>query len=171
MDKLNSIRHDKTQIDMVKMRKYRLNRVREQLQSLGYGGIVIFDPVNLRYATGSRNMQVFMLRNPGRYVFIPTQGSVVLFDFPNCEHLSEGLETIDEVRPALTMSYVAAGYNLNDVANQWAKEIADLMRQHAGSNNKIAVDQIHPAGAIALANEGMRVVDGQEPIEHARSIK
>lgn len=167
----NSVRHDKTQIDLVRMRKYRLNRVREQLKSLGYGGIVIFDPVNLRYATGSRNMQVFMLRNPGRYVFIPTEGPVVLFDFPNCEHLSEGIETIDEVRPALTMSYVASGYNLEDTAKQWAQEIASLMREHAGRNNKIAVDRIHPSGAIALANEGMRVVDGQEPIEHARSIK
>lgn len=171
MDKFNSIRHDKTQIDLVKMRNYRLKRVREQIKSLGYGGIVIFDPVNLRYATGSRNMQVFMLRNPARYVFIPAEGPVILFDFPNCEHLSEGIETIDEVRPAVTMSYVAAGYNLEDTANQWAKEIADLMRKHAGKNNRIAVDSIHPAGAIALANEGMRVVDGQEPIEHARSIK
>ncbi|PKR77529.1 peptidase M24 [Halalkalibacillus sediminis] len=153
------------------MRNYRLGRVREQLQSLGYGGIVLFDPVNLRYATGSRNMQVFMLRNPGRYVFIPADGPVVLFDFPNCEHLSEGIETIDEVRSALTMSYVASGYNLEDTAKKWAQEIADLMRQHAGENNKIAVDKIHPSGAIALAKEGMRVVDGQEPIEHARSIK
>ncbi|WP_238378830.1 M24 family metallopeptidase [Halalkalibacillus sediminis] len=171
MDKLTSIRHDKTQIDLVKLRNYRLGRVREQLQSLGYGGIVLFDPVNLRYATGSRNMQVFMLRNPGRYVFIPADGPVVLFDFPNCEHLSEGIETIDEVRSALTMSYVASGYNLEDTAKKWAQEIADLMRQHAGENNKIAVDKIHPSGAIALAKEGMRVVDGQEPIEHARSIK
>ncbi|MDQ0352198.1 Xaa-Pro aminopeptidase [Alkalibacillus filiformis] len=171
MIQYNSVRHDKTQIDLVRMRKYRLNRVREQLKSLGYGGIVIFDPVNLRYATGSRNMQVFMLRNPGRYVFIPTEGPVVLFDFPNCEHLSDGIETIDEVRPALTMSYVASGYNLEDTAKKWAQEIASLMREHAGENNKIAVDRIHPSGAIALVNEGMRVVDGQEPIEHARSIK
>ncbi|MUV37096.1 Xaa-Pro dipeptidase [Lentibacillus sp. JNUCC-1] len=171
MEKINSIRHDKTQIDLARMRQYRLNRVREQLKSLEYGGIVLFDPVNLRYATGSRNMQVFMLRNPARYTFIPTEGPVVLFDFPNCEHLSEGIETIDEVRPALTMSYVASGEHLESVSKQWAQEIADLMRQYAGDNNKIAIDRINPAGAIALAKEGMRVVDGQEPVEHARSIK
>lgn len=171
MDKLTSIRHDKTQIDLVRMRQYRLGRVREQLKLLGYGGIVIFDPVNLRYATGSRNMQVFMLRNPARYAFIPTEGPVVLFDFPNCEHLSEGIETIDEVRPAITMSYVAAGYRLEEMAKDWAQETADLTRKYAGDNKKLAVDRLHPAGAIALANEGIQVVDGQEPIEHARSIK
>ncbi|MFQ3544825.1 Xaa-Pro peptidase family protein [Halobacillus rhizosphaerae] len=171
MSKLTSIRHDKTQIDLVRMRKYRLGRVREQLKSLGYGGIVIFDPVNLRYATGSRNMQVFMLRNPARYVFIPTEGPVTLFDFPNCEHLSDGIETIDEVRPATTLSYVASGENLYDNAKKWAKEIADLFNQHAGDNKKLAVDYIPSVGAIELAKLGVEVVDGQEPVEHARSIK
>ncbi|WP_181348018.1 Xaa-Pro peptidase family protein [Thalassobacillus sp. CUG 92003] len=171
MSKLSSIRHDKTQIDLVRMRQYRLGRVREQLKKLGYGGIVIFDPVNLRYATGSRNMQVFMLRNPARYVFIPTEGPVTLFDFPNCEHLSEGIETIDEVREAITLSYVASGNHLYDNAKQWAKEMADLMKQHAGDNKKLAIDYVPSVGAIELAKEGIDVVDGQEPIEHARSIK
>ncbi|WP_232324829.1 M24 family metallopeptidase [Halobacillus mangrovi] len=171
MSKLSSIRHDKTQIDLVRIRQYRLGRVREQLKSLGYGGIVIFDPVNLRYATGSRNMQVFMLRNPARYVFIPTEGPVTLFDFPNCEHLSEGIETIDEVRPAITLSYVASGENLYDNAKEWAKEIADLMKQRAGENKKLAIDYVPSVGAIELAKQGIEVVDGQEPIEHARSIK
>lgn len=116
-------------------------------------------------------MQVFMLRNPGRYVFIPTEGPITLFDFPNCEHLSEGLETIDEVRPAITLSYVASGENLYDNAKEWAKEIADLMAQHAGSNKKLAVDYIPSVGAVELAKQGIDVRDGQEPIEHARSIK
>ncbi|SER57691.1 M24 family metallopeptidase [Salipaludibacillus aurantiacus] len=171
MSKLSSIRHDKTQIDLVRMRQYRLGRVREQLKNLGYGGIVIFDPVNLRYATGSRNMQVFMLRNPARYAFIPVEGPITLFDFPNCEHLSEGLETIDEVRPAITLTYVASGDSLQDNAKEWAREIADLMRTHAGENNRLAVDYIPAAGAIELSKEGIVLFDGQEPIEHARSIK
>ncbi|WP_245922683.1 M24 family metallopeptidase [Alkalicoccus saliphilus] len=171
MSKLTSIRHDKTQIDIVKMRQYRLGRVREQLKALGYGGIVIFDPVNLRYATGSRNMQVFMLRNPARYAFIPVEGPVTLFDFPNCEHLSDGIETIDEVRPATTLSYVASGENLYKNARDWAKEIADLFRTHAGEKEKLAIDYVPAVGAIELAKEGIDIVDGQEPIEHARSIK
>ncbi|UOQ45980.1 Xaa-Pro peptidase family protein [Halobacillus salinarum] len=171
MGKLTSIRHDKTQIDLVRMRKYRLGRVREQLKKLGYGGIVIFDPVNLRYATGSRNMQVFMLRNPARYVYIPVEGPVTLFDFPNCEHLSEGIETIDEVRPAITLSYVASGNHLYENAKQWAEEISDLVTKHGGGNKKLAIDYVPSIGAIELGHLGVEVVDGQEPIEHARSIK
>ncbi|SES15139.1 M24 family metallopeptidase [Salisediminibacterium halotolerans] len=171
MNKLTSIRHAKTQIDIVRMRQYRLNRVREQVKAIGAGGIVVYDPVNLRYATGSRNMQVFMLRNPGRYVYIPVEGPVTLFDFPNCEHLSAGIETIDHVREATTLSYVASGENLYDNAASWAKEIAELVSQHGGGNKKLAIDYVPAVGAIELAKQGIDVVDGQEPIEHARSIK
>ncbi|KGP74261.1 M24 family metallopeptidase [Pontibacillus yanchengensis] len=171
MNKLSSIRHDKTQIDTVRMRQYRLGRVREQLRKQGYGGIVIFDSVNLRYATGSRNMQVFMLRNPGRYVYIPTEGPVTLFDFPNCEHLSEGLETIDEVREAITLSYVASGENLYDNARKWAKEIEELVKERQGGNKKLAIDYSPSIGLVELSKLDVEVVDGQEIIEHARSIK
>ncbi|WP_237458306.1 M24 family metallopeptidase [Pontibacillus yanchengensis] len=171
MNKLSSIRHDKTQIDTVRMRQYRLGRVREQLRKQGYGGIVIFDSVNLRYATGSRNMQIFMLRNPGRYVYIPTEGPVTLFDFPNCEHLSEGLETIDEVREATTLSYVASGENLYDNARNWAKEIEELVKERQGGNKKLAIDYSPSIGLVELSKLDVEVVDGQEIIEHARSIK
>ncbi|MYL32067.1 M24 family metallopeptidase [Pontibacillus yanchengensis] len=153
------------------MRQYRLGRVREQLRKQGYGGIVIFDSVNLRYATGSRNMQIFMLRNPGRYVYIPTEGPVTLFDFPNCEHLSEGLETIDEVREATTLSYVASGENLYDNARNWAKEIEELVKERQGGNKKLAIDYSPSIGLVELSKLDVEVVDGQEIIEHARSIK
>ena len=69
---------------------------------------MLLDPVNIRYATGARNMQVFHARNPARYLFVPVAGPVVLFEFPGCHHLAAGLETIDEIRPATTVSYVAA---------------------------------------------------------------
>jgi len=80
---------------------------------------VVVDAVNIRYATDSRNMQVFMSRNPARYVFIPLEGPVVLFEFEGCHHLSRGLETIDEIRPAITVSYVASGPHVYEKAKQW----------------------------------------------------
>ena len=168
---LTELRHAKTQVDLVRLRGYRLNRFREQLTALDYGAAVLFDPLNLRYATGSRNMQVFMLRNPARYAFVPIEGPVILFEFPGCEHLSAGIETIDEVRPAITLSFLASGNRLQESAKSWAAEIADLVRQHGGGNQRLALDKVHPAGAMALADNGVEVVDGQEPVEIARSIK
>ena len=165
------IRQAKSEVNLPALRAHRLARLRGELARLGYGSCVLVDPVNLRYATGSRNMQVFMLRNPARYAFVPVEGPVVLFDFDNCEHLSEGLETIDDVRPAVTLSYVAAGTRLGDEARRWADEIADLVRSHGGGNRRVAIDRPHPAAVAALAGQGIEVGDGQEPVEVARSIK
>ncbi|MGA7273123.1 MAG: aminopeptidase P family protein, partial [Acidimicrobiia bacterium] len=49
--------------DLEVIRRYRLERVREQLARFDYAGIVLFDPLNVRYATDSTNMQVWVLHN------------------------------------------------------------------------------------------------------------
>ncbi len=102
---------NKDSIDRKALRRYRLSRIREQLQRRDYAAVVFFDPINIRYATDTSNMQVWVLHNPVRYAFVPLEGPVVLFDFHNCEHLSDGIETIDEVRPACGWDYFGAGAN------------------------------------------------------------
>ena len=57
------------QPDMARMRGYRLARFQAELRRLDYGAAVLFDPINIRYATGSRNMAVWTLHNPARYAF------------------------------------------------------------------------------------------------------
>jgi len=153
------------------VRGYRLERVRAQLRARDYAGCVLFDPINIRYATGSRNMAVWTLHNAARYCFIPTDGPVVLFDFHNCAHLSTGLETLAEVRPATAWYYFAAGPRVAEKATQWAAEIADLMRATGAGNRRLALDHCDPAGAAALAREGFEVHDGQEVLEQARVMK
>ncbi|MCF5019493.1 aminopeptidase P family protein, partial [Pseudomonas lactis] len=83
----------------------RLQRVRNELKKRDYAACVLFDPTHMRYATGSRNMQVYSARNPARYAFIPAEGPVVVFEFGGCLHLAEQLNTVDEVRPAKAISY------------------------------------------------------------------
>lgn len=167
----SAIREARAQVDLPRLRHHRLERLRQELVRLGYGSCVMIDPLNLRYATGSRNMQVFMLRNPARYAFVPVEGPVVLFDFEGCEHLSEHIETIDDVRPAISLSYAASGHRLDEVADSWADQVADLVRAHGGGDLRVAIDRPQADGIRALAQRGIEVVDGQEPIELARSIK
>ncbi len=158
-------------LDLRRLRAYRLDRVREQLRARDYAGILLFNPINVRYATGSRNMTVWILHNQARYCFIPTAGPVVLFDFHNCEHLSQGLETIDEVRPTCSWFYFGAGPKLAERAKAWAAEIADLVQRHGGGNTRLALDHCDPAGAFALAELGVELCEGQEVMELARVIK
>jgi Xaa-Pro dipeptidase len=44
-------------IDLAAVRSYRLRRVREQMAAHSVDACVLLDPVNIRYATGARNMQ------------------------------------------------------------------------------------------------------------------
>ena len=46
-------------IDFNRMRMFRLNRVRDQLIENDIGACILFDPINIRYATDTRNMAVF----------------------------------------------------------------------------------------------------------------
>jgi len=63
-------------IDQPRVRAYRLQRTRELLAQFNMDAAVLFDPLNLRYATGCRNMQVWTSHHQSRYVFVPVEGSV-----------------------------------------------------------------------------------------------
>ena len=135
------------------------------------GALVLVDPVNIRYATDTRNMQVFSARNPARYVFIPAEGPVILFEFDRCEHLPGNISTIDEIRVATTTSFAAAACRLPEKTERWAGEIADLMRQYGGGSKRIGLERFNYANGVALAQMGFEIIDAQQPVEKARAIK
>ena len=117
-------------------------------------------------------MQIFTARNgPSRYLFLPLDGPVVLFEFTGCEHLAADLTTIDEIRPAMTASYVAAGDDIAATERAWASSIAQLVRQHCGPAATVGVERMNAGAAIALAGEGFTIVDAQQPVERARAVK
>jgi Xaa-Pro dipeptidase len=157
--------------DLPALRAYRKRRVVDALGEHGLAGIVLFNPINIRYASDARNMQVYGLHNPCRYLFLGADGNAVLFDFRNCEHLSRHLETVDEVRPAKAWYHMAAGSDWREAARRWAAEIAELARRSGGGERRLAYDVLDPAGAAALAAEGLEAVPGQELMGLARAIK
>ena len=46
-------------------------------------------------------MSVYNMHNLTRYCFIPVDGPVILYEYFNCEKLSEHLNLINEVRPPI----------------------------------------------------------------------
>jgi Xaa-Pro dipeptidase len=158
-------------IDLAAVRSYRLGRVREQMAAHALDACILLDPVNIRYATGARNMQVFHSRNPARYLFVAQSGPVVLHEFAGCAHLAEGLETIDEIRPAITASYAAAGTAIAAVETAWAKQVAGLVREHCGTRSALGVERVNAGAALALRDQGFHLSDAQAPLERARAVK
>ena len=160
-----------TRADPLALRRYRKGRLHDALSRRGLAGIVLFDPINIRYACDARNMQVYGLHNPCRYVFMAADGHTTLFEFRNCEHLSRHLGTIDEIRPAKAWYHMAAGANAADAAQRFAQEIADLAREHGGDRRGIAYDRLDPLGAATLVADGVVPIDGQELMDIVRAIK
>lgn len=158
-------------IDRKTLRHYRLERIREQLRARDYAGILLADPINIRYATDTNNLGLWVMHSPSRYVFVATDGPVVLFEFTSSRHNSEHVETIDEIRPAIPWLYFLAGPRVQEKAERWAQEVADLMARYAGGNRRLAVDRCDPWGAQRLTQQGIELFDAQPLMEQARLIK
>ncbi len=159
-------------IDLTEVRRHRQDGVRAEMAERDIAALIISDPVNIRYSTGARNMQVFTSRNtPSRYVLL-TAERCLLFEFTGCEHLADDLETIDEIRASSTASFVAAGDEIAARERSWAAEMADLITELVGDRNvTVGIERMNAGVALALADQGLRLTDAQQPIERARAIK
>ncbi|WP_127598929.1 M24 family metallopeptidase [Nitratireductor alexandrii] len=159
------------EIDLVAVRGYRLARLRAEMARRDIAALILSDPVNIRYATGTRNMQVFSARNaPSRYLLV-TGDRTILYEFTGCMHLAAGFETVDEVRPALTASFVAAGPRIAARERAWAKEMALTLKELVGARATVGLERMNAGAALALGAHGVRLVDAQAPVEMARAIK
>ena len=157
--------------DLAEMRRHRLARVRAELIAQDCAAAVLYDPLNVRYAADSTNMQLWISHNAARYCFVAADGPLIMFDYHMCGHLSAHNPLIDEVRPAIGWFYFQSGGRLGEFALKWADEIADLVKQVGGDSRRLAMDRCNPEGASALAKRGVEIINGEEIMEKARAVK
>lgn len=157
-------------LDLVRLRRERLARVRTMMREHELDALLLFDPYNQRYATDSRNMFGYFLRNSSRYIYVPAEGPVILFEYPGSAHVSTWLETIDEAR---TSKVVFAAVNGRDhtVAEPFAQEIVSLLRRDTGDGRRVGMDRCFHLLALALEREGVAVVDAMNLLLHTRRLK
>ena len=158
------------EINFNKLRSYRLDRVKNELEKNDLEACILFDPVNIRYALDTVNMSVYNMHNLTRYCFVPINGPVILYEYFNCEVLSKDLNLIDEIRPAITWDYFSNGDQANLQLKKWINEIEDLSKLYF-KNKKIAIDVINGPAVTALNQSGIKVIDAKQILEQARVIK
>jgi Xaa-Pro aminopeptidase len=157
-------------VDTLALRSGRLARLRAMMREQEYAAVLLFDPFNQRYATGSRNMFGYFLRNSSRYFFVPTEGPIILFEYPQSAHVSARLETVAEIRHSKIVWSSVAGRDAQ-TARPFAQEIADLVREFGGGSRKVGLDRCGHLLALALESQGCEVMDCQQQILHVRRIK
>lgn len=157
--------------DLPSMREFRWNRLLTHIMERDYGGILLFDPLNIRYATDSTNMQVWNTHNPFRAVLLCADGHMIIWDHQKTPFLVAHNPVVNEIRNDASIFYFSCGDGIEEKAKAFAEEIEDEMRIHAGNHRRLAVDKIAIHGLRALDHAGLQVMNGEEVTEKARAIK
>jgi Xaa-Pro dipeptidase len=84
-------------INEAMIQRYRLGQIRKQLLSHDVVAIVIWDPIALRYATGSTNLSARSKHQHCRYALVAASGPSILFEVPAAVHHSHDLPCVDEI--------------------------------------------------------------------------
>ena len=153
------------------MRQFRWERLTRHVADRDYAALLMFDPLNIRYATDSTNMQLWNAHNPFRAVLLCADGHMVMFDYAQARFISGFNPLVREVRGAASMFYFSVGDGGEQAAANFASEVDEIIREHAPGNRRLAVDKIMARGLRALEHLGFEIFDGEEVTEKSRSVK
>ena len=157
--------------DLQRMREYRWKRLVQFINDRGYGGLLVFDPLNIRYATDSTNMQLWNTHNPFRALLICADGYMVLWDYKQSPFLSEFNPLVREQRAGADLFYFDRGDKVDVAADVFSNEVRVLLEEHSEGNKRIGVDKIMLHGLRALEAQGIEVMPGEELTEKCRAVK
>lgn len=158
--------------DLAAMRRFRLDRLAAEVGRRGLDGLLMFDPLNIRYATDTTNMQIWNMHNPFRACLVTPDGWMILWDYKNAPFLAAHNPLVREIRSGASFFYSVTGEGTGAAARAFAGDVAVALRERSGRDARcLAVDKIMLAGARALEAEGLVVEDGEIVTERARAIK
>ena len=146
--------------DLPTMREYRWKRLVDAIQPRDLGGLLVFDPMNIRYATDSTNMQLWNAHNPFRALLVCADGYMVIWDYSNAKFLSAFNPLVREQRSGADLFYFDRGDKIGLGADVFSNEIRLLIEVHGGGQMHLAVDKIMLHGLRALEAQGFQVSAG-----------
>jgi len=139
-------------VDTNKLYLQRQARLTDTMRAMGISAILTPDPINILYATGSRNMTVWSLMGPSRFVLHCVDGPTILFEFNLGEHLSEGLPTLTEIRTSTGIT-------------------AKKTPHFRVNNEKFAVELVDFTFTDALRQRGVTLSEATSVFQTSRMIK
>ena len=158
--------------DISIINSYRKERVIMELQKNNVDAILLFDPLNIRYATGTSNMLLWNTHNPFRSCLVFDDGHCILWDYQESNHYVESNYLyIDEVRTGASMFYFAKGDKVKSAAENFSDQVGQAFKTKGKHSKRLAIDKIMLDGFKSLENRDFKIENGEKIMEHARSIK
>lgn len=157
--------------NLAAMREHRWKRLIQHIVAREYGALLVFDPLNIRYATDTTNMQLWNTHNPFRALLLCADGYMVLWDYKNAPFLAGYNPLVREVRSGADLFYFDRGDKIDLAADVFSNEVRELVQAHGGGNMRLAVDKIMLHGLRALEAQGFEIMQGEELCEKSRAVK
>jgi Xaa-Pro aminopeptidase len=155
--------------DIGRLKRERLGRLQAEMGRAELGALLLYDPLNIRYATGLRDSSTgYGMRFYYRYALVPRQGKPLLFG-----GLADTVaaDATVEVRPGRSWDYFTAGRHVEEAVGQWATELAAVIRELGLARERIGIDRLDYLGFEALRAQEVRLADARVPVERARAVK
>ena len=156
----------KDAIDRARLRTGRLERLQAAMRAQGFEACLLFNEPNVRYATGASAMPIWSNTTFVRCALVPPHGRPILFEHPNSMHLFRGIEA--EVRPMHAWEFY------DDTATHaatFARQTVEALRDLGVTTKRLAVDRLGTPGFLALAREGIAMIDSAPATNAAREVK
>jgi Xaa-Pro aminopeptidase len=156
-------------VDVARLKRQRLDRLQAEIGRAGLGAVLLYDPINIRYATGTRDSSTgYGLRFYYRYALVPGEGRVILFgSLPD----TLAADPLIEVRAAVTWDYFPCGRRVEEAAGRWAADLRAALEERGLARERLGVDRLDFVAFEALSTRGIRLADARVPVEKARAGK
>ena len=153
-----------SRVDVPRLKKERLARLQKQMAEANLGGMLLFDPVNMRYATGHRASGVAAMRMFMGYSVVPAEGEPVVVSATT----DDGSYAVDK---GTMWDFFPCGRNVEEAARKWGADVKGLMTQMGFSGQRLGVDKLDFYSMESLRVQEIEVADARVPLEKARAIK
>ncbi len=155
-------------INLPRMRRYRLQRIRQQLLQQDIAMCVLISPVSLRYAVDFREYQLFQSRIPSFYLYVSAEGPTVMHGASQ-----QNCDLIERYLPTVGFNPFDSGFDLAESAARFAREVKAYLGELGVNeiNPTIAVEYMSADVFYALDAQGINVVDASALVEQAKLIK
>ncbi len=152
-------------IDMERMQRYRLQRIRDLLKANEVAMCMLVNPISLRYAIDYRSYQLFQSHIPSTYLFVPAEGPLALHD----GYIRT--PAVEKYRSAQPISFFAGGDDLPKHAEALAADIVEYLSEIGARHRRVALEYVNPSIVQGLERRGIEVVDAAPIVERAHIIK
>src|SRR5260370_12571332 len=164
-----SDRHCRVEFD--RLRKDRLQKLREQMTVHNLGALVLFAGANIRYATASYQGNWKYNINI-RYAVLPSGGEPVLFETAGSDLQCAKIDLPwmeGRIRPAITWQWAEGAVPY--MAGRMAQSVVDVLKEHGVQKERIGIDNFDRAPLERFQNTGLEIVNGWTAGSASRVVK